>query len=281
MKGFKILALTAAMSALSVSAFALESVDEETLSATTGQAGITIALDNGANEANAGITVDHLRWRDGDGFGATYTNAGMVDVANLKLWGQTTVALDVGTDPLTGNTGLNVNLTLNNVGFNFGQLSLVDGDTYGLTDNTIPAAGYQTFGTLSVSNINLPGSMNLLITAGGQSGDGITIQTSGFTSLSMDVDFHDTTDDGHIMTNVAINGMSGSTMTIDSAAAGQTVGSVTAGANGALVLGMSNVDINSVALTNVVLGDAAGPSLGDFALVGIHVLGSNLMISSH
>lgn len=64
MKGFKKLILASAITAVSSSAFAMQALDDETLSATTGQDGLTITL-------NTDINIGSLNIRDNDGLDAS------------------------------------------------------------------------------------------------------------------------------------------------------------------------------------------------------------------
>lgn len=99
MKGFKKLILTSAILAASSSAFAMQAMDEESMSATTGQDGLTISLNSNINDMV-------IKYIDRDGVsGGGYTHAGGVVI------GDTTNGLDISVTGLTididagGDTG--------------------------------------------------------------------------------------------------------------------------------------------------------------------------------
>jgi len=284
MKGLKVLALTAAMAAAS-SAFALEAVDEETLSATTGQAGIDIALSLG-DSTNPGVEVNHVRWEDNDGFGATYTKAAILDLSNLAVYGNLFVQLDAGTDEgaLVGDasddkSALLVRIQATGLGLNIGQLTLGSNDDPSaagqLTKATLDHSA--SFGSLTVSNLSLPTALQLAISAGGASGDGITVGISGG-SVAMSVDFLDTDGGGHIRQDIAVNNISGATMTIDALDGTASAAANSQLTNGALAIGLSSMSIASVQVSNIQVGDVGAASLGNVALVGVNLSGTTIYV---
>lgn len=91
MKGFKKLLLTSAILAASSSAIAMQAMDEEALSSTTGQDGITINLDVDMQDLN-------IRYIDRDGIaGGDYANAGGIEISPLGITASNqTITIDAG-----------------------------------------------------------------------------------------------------------------------------------------------------------------------------------------
>ena len=106
MKGFKQLALVTAIAAAPVSGFAMEALDDATLSGVTGQDGIIIEL---GNDIAADIII-----HDKDGFTGA-TNAGAIVLRGfsqtLPNGSSITLAIDAGHDGVNGAV-LNVGVTL-------------------------------------------------------------------------------------------------------------------------------------------------------------------------
>lgn len=287
MKGLKVLALTAAMAAASSSAFALEAMDEETLSATTGQAGIDIALSLGT-AGSPGVAVDHVRWEDVDGFGATYTKAAILDLANVEIYGDLFVQIDAGTnegalvgDASDDQSSLLISIQATGLGLNVGQLTLGSNDDPSaagqLTQATLDNS--RAFGNLSISNLSMPSAIQLQITPGGAGGDGITIGISGG-SVGMDIDFEDTGvyGGGHIAHGVQVNNISNTTVTIDALDSTASAAANANLTNGALAIGVSAMSIDSVVLSDIQVGDLGAGSLGNIALVGVNLSGTTIYV---
>jgi hypothetical protein len=94
MKGFKKLILTSAILAASSSAMAMQAMDDESLSTTTGQDGITLTLDTNV--------TTNIKWIDRNGTGvAGYTHAGAMVINNVNI---ATTGLRIDIDA-GGNTG--------------------------------------------------------------------------------------------------------------------------------------------------------------------------------
>lgn len=98
MKEFKKLALAAAVATLPVSGFAMEALDDATLSGVTGQDGITITIDS--------VAFDAIRVNDSDAFTygtpAVSSSAanGAIFIRDFAMAGGTTIVVDADTDTL-------------------------------------------------------------------------------------------------------------------------------------------------------------------------------------
>lgn len=128
--GFKKLALASAIIAASSSAFALEAMDDETLSATTGQAGITI-------EMNTNVQIGQLRIHDADGL-----NGVAVTPYDLNSDGDTADA---------GEADIYAGFKVGAVGADTGGSIVITGDGAGSDALTITSAGPSTL-TIDAGN---------------------------------------------------------------------------------------------------------------------------------
>lgn len=145
MKGFKKLILATAIIAASSSSFAMQAMDDESLSATTGQDGLTITLD-------VAMTDLSIKYIDRDGFGATYSSAGAViigsgtDGINVNTTGLT-IDIDAGGSAGTAaaNSGM-LNIGIDNpnaitIGLQNVNIGVADatatGSSTGTADNII------------------------------------------------------------------------------------------------------------------------------------------------
>lgn len=79
MNGFKKLVLCSAILAASGSAMAMQAMDDDSMSTTTGQDGLTITIDS-SDIQDLGVT-----WIDRSGAGGTYTNPGAVTIDNIGV----------------------------------------------------------------------------------------------------------------------------------------------------------------------------------------------------
>src|SRR5690554_3560779 len=107
MKGFKKLALVTAVAALPMSGFAMEALDDSTMSGITGQDGLVVSINtNGPLEM--GINI-----HDKGGF-AGHTEDGAIVIENMEvdtLGGNITLTIDAGHDG-TGDAILNVAVSI-------------------------------------------------------------------------------------------------------------------------------------------------------------------------
>ena len=152
MKDFRKLALAAAVSALPVSGFAMESMDDGALSEVTGQDGIAISL---GTDIAADIII-----HDTDGFtNATNSGAIILQGFNQSLGGGTVdIDIDAGNDGTNG-TALQIAVTLPaTMTVALGNVQVADsnrttgGGTWGTTG---AATTVMTLGTLSLGATSL------------------------------------------------------------------------------------------------------------------------------
>lgn len=125
MQGFKKLALATAILAASSSALAMQAMDDESLSSTTGQDGLTVVLDTNVTTS--------IKWVDRDGTGvAGFTNAGAVVISNVGI-SSTGLQIDIDAGGNAG-TGAGTNGLLN-IG-----ISNPNGITIDLSSTTLAVA---------------------------------------------------------------------------------------------------------------------------------------------
>lgn len=163
MKGLKKLVLASAIIAASSSAFAMQSMDDESLSATTGQDGLTITLDT--NLSNLDIA-----WIDRDGIsGGSYTHAGGVNISpvGIAALGQV-ITIDAGgtAGDTTGNGQLRVNIsTTGTTTINLNNTIVSVGDAYDNASKTGVIAHDSTIGN-QVQVVKFDATAQLQIAAG-------------------------------------------------------------------------------------------------------------------
>ncbi|GAA5019029.1 hypothetical protein GCM10023206_32910 [Acinetobacter puyangensis] len=154
MKLFTKIALVSAM-AMSANAMAsqLQALDDETLSATTGQDGIHIAITTPAT----GITIDKINIHDTDGIttndvaGSNQTSAGAITLGNHFTTGNVfkldTNGGDIGIDIDAGSSGTNPTLNI--------KVSLPDDIKITTGDIGVAVSGgASTYGTAATSTTN-------------------------------------------------------------------------------------------------------------------------------
>src|SRR5690554_3707865 len=106
MKGFKKLALVSAIAALPMSGFAMEALDDSTMSGITGQDGLVVSINTGTLEM--GINI-----HDKGGF-AGHTEDGAIVIEDMVVntgGGDITLTIDAGHDG-TGDAILNVAVSI-------------------------------------------------------------------------------------------------------------------------------------------------------------------------
>lgn len=276
MKGFKKLVLASAILAASSTSFAMQAMDDASLSAATGQDGLTVFISN-ANMVDTDITyVDRDGFQDGvrDGAGALVINNLDVTLTNLQL------DIDVGD---SGAVGGDAQLK---IGF-----STADDIIVGLGNTTIDVA---TAGAGSaVSNneaiIGFDPTASLTVTGGisgeirlGHQAAGtehlMTLSTGSFNVSLTGLKIGKVASDIGIgvgtvnLTNVVLNNA------IDVVPAGTAF----AGAPSGLLINTTGTSIGEVGLETVKLGDmsAAGQSIGDVYLNNLNVA-STILIAAH
>lgn len=284
---FKKIALATAIAAIASSAFAMEALDEETLSATTGQAGLTISM--GSN-----LSVQHLRYTDTDGITAAqaatwtpavvagYNNRGTLDVANLAI-SATNITLDLDVGSTTGAdttlgtaddvTSLFVSQSITGLNVSIGQLTLDSDDVL----RTGGALNSRSFGALNLSDVTLSNS-KMRITPGGATGaQGVTIANGGgLANISLDFEY---IDDGN---SLSLGGATGNAadqgINIVGLDQGTTQIDVVAGG---LQLTTGAMTIQSVQLGGSTGIQMAGQSIGQVALLGVTVGANTITVRGH
>ena len=278
--GFKKLALAAAVAAAPMSALALEPMQDEALSAVTGQDGISIGL-----SLNATLDVGI---EDTDGFTGN-TGAGMILIDNMGL-NTGTEALTIKIDSSSTASGggvLQANINVPTLTINTGDIYVGQG-----TDGTSVAAGLAKVGTemtavsagdplLDSVSLTL-NDVDLAIQLGSEASNFFALSTT--TVLSIDIG------------------------TLANAADNLTLRDQSAGGGGAMVadqISIQNVDVNgitgsittsgleistntalsgiNIAAMGVAFGvdDGTAPSIGNVYITGLDLSGQTITISGH
>lgn len=294
----KKLALASAILAASSSAMALQAMDEESLSATTGQDGLTITIDS------SDIDDMTLTWIDRSGIsGGTYTNPGAVVVSNLG------VAL----------SNLSITVDAGSAGAADGQLAIgistPDNITVYLNDRgdvatSTPAAG-AVVGVTSAGGIGTGNSANATVVPILKFADNAQMVISGGLAADIKLGNRNTGAGEHFMSldfnapvNITLNGLSildsvgtaANATTALPAGDGDDVGigigtlsinglDVSADVDvvaGGLRINTAGTTIGSIGLERVKLGDlgASSASIGDIYVSGI-TANSTITITGH
>ncbi|MEP5232060.1 MAG: DUF6160 family protein [Alloalcanivorax sp.] len=268
---FKKLALAAAVAVAPMSALALEPMQDEAMSAVTGQDGINIGL---ATDVVAGLKV-----HDKDGIDGTVGNAGALVISGFSITralGTDEIELVIDTDDGGGTAPyLNVGVNLpDDLTVNLGSVTVASSqrDTGAwTTDNTtteIMNLGELTLGatTLNIQLGNEPqGNMialNTTITNG--------ISLSGFSVT----DAGGTVTGGTLSTDLQVVDNNGTDLTVDTG--------IDISADG-LVIGLSGIGGATgidVRMADLAFGGTSAASIGDVELIGLQLSG-NVNISGH
>lgn len=270
MNGFKKLVLCTAMIAASGSAMAMQAMDEESMSSTTGQDGLTITI-NSSDIEDLGIT-----WIDRDGRIAA-DGAGAVTIDNV---GVTISNLVITVD--AGSSAANTGQVL--IG-----ISTADDVTVHLNDRDATAAtgaiiGVGAAGATAVAGTSTPilkfADNAQMVISGGFSADIKLGNRTAGSEHFMTMDFGG----GATATNLSLTGLSiiDTVGTAANAGADVGIGIGTLSINdivvhseidvvaGGLQINTAGTTIGSVAIENVVLGDlATNASIGDIYLTGL------------
>lgn len=295
MKLFPQLALVSAI-AISGNAFAMEALNDATLSNTTGQDGITIAIKpptkqfdartgttyfpnaGGATAGFAGVLdVASVRIHDKDGATGVGTTgaAGAIVLDGFSLAGSQPIVVKIDADGNGGTPVLNVNVALPST------LVVRTGDISVAASNGIGAAlGTQSAAILDSMDIVLgAATMNI------QLGNEAQLSNSG-TGTAM-INFAGTIANGLQINNLKLNDAnSGGSISVDNITLIDTAGTaLTLDASINVIAGGLEVRSGGAAIdirmSGVTLGDATAVSLGDVELVGVDAAGTVLTISGH
>lgn len=255
MKSFKKLILATAIIAASSSSFAMQAMDDESLSSTTGQDGITLSM-------NVNMSGLDIKWVDRDGITGdpTYANSGAVHISTIGIAavGQV-ITIDAGGDAgdTTGDGQLRIGMTTTGtttINLNNTVISVADADA---TGSAIGAdTNIITFGATAQLVIDAGASTTILL--------GNRDVGTHFISAVSD------------LTAVSLTGMSiidavgGGSITID------TIGLDTVHSEvaidviaGGLTIDTTGTTIGELALEGIHLGTAVAASIGDVYVSGI------------
>lgn len=286
MKMFTKLVLVSSV-AISANAMAMQAMDDESLSATTGQDGISIAV----KLDNAGITVDQLLIHDNDGLADTALGgtgkAGAIVLGNATVKGlkltQTdntkdlaTLVIDtdagtLATAPATGGGAfLNVAANISGLKAEIGPISVAaSGTKAGVTRGTTGTANEILSGlTLTLgdikANVQLGATpQGAMITLNSQIAGGLVIDKLGI---------KDAAQGGEIFVDKIEVVTTGQTYLKADAKVGVTTGGI--------VIAPAAQNISTY-VTGVHLGTKTAASIGDVEVVGLNLGGSTIRISGH
>ncbi|OUY07759.1 putative pilus system protein FilA [Acinetobacter populi] len=289
MKLFTKIALVSAM-AISANAMAsqLQALDDETLSATTGQDGISIQI---SAPTSGSITIDKVNVHDTDGFGTA--TAGAITLGNhfdsanqvkVNLGAGTTIGVDIDAGKNGSNAAtLNVAITLPS------SFSIDTGDI-GVQGSSGSAADYGTADSLVGTNTKILDTMNIAL-----GGTTLNVQL-GHEEQGAMIKLTGTIANGITISNLALNDDNGAPIANGGT---ETAGSLNIGTlkitdSGVTSLGLnSDIDIDATGLiikdnsttkkdiiiTRLGLGDVAGPKIGDVEVLGLSTTGMGIRVS--
>jgi hypothetical protein len=298
MKLFPQLALVSAI-AVSGSAFAMEALNDATLSNTTGQDGITIAIKPPVKNFDAKINpttgttssyfaatggfagvldIDSVRIHDKDGLNAS-NDAGAIVLDGFSLAGSAPIIVKIDADGNAGKPVLNVNVALPQT------LVIRTGDISVAESNGIGNALGAKVKVLDSMDIKM-GAATLNIQLGNEA-QGAMIKVAGSIAGGLVIDnfkLNDADDGTGTGTAGGSIGIDKLTL-IDNAGTALTLSSDIDVVAGGLQVKSTSATKLDVRMQDVRLGDLAAvggaPSIGDVELVGIDTKGTVLTISGH
>ncbi|MEC7119488.1 MAG: DUF6160 family protein [Pseudomonadota bacterium] len=281
MKLFPQLALVSAI-AISGNAMAMQALDDEALSAATGQDGITIQI----TPPGTGITIDSIVVHDSDGDAVNAGgDAGAIVLGdNLNGNAGNQFSIDTAGDAIEvvidadGNGGapvLNVAINLP------AALTITTGDISVAASTGVGNA--VTAGVVVIDSFDIAlGGASLNVQLGNEA-QGAMIVASGSIAGGLtitDFSLNDTDDQGG--TGISGGGIHlGSINVRDAGGANLTLGAtIDASAAGLVITANSGVD-SDITLTNVRLGLDTNAAIGDVELLGMSTNGTQITISGH
>ncbi len=307
MKATKLFVLAAAV-AVASNTYALQAMNDSSMSDATGQDGIDITLQN------TNVSVDYIRFGTASSSNTTYSGGADVQIQGFGVVAKapTDIQMRMGSNS-AGQAAILLNISGNALTFNPMTVSLNkwSGVQSDLTaDTNQQSAGGGMF-TLKLGTVTLPAAA-LTITQGftdqttgkAMSGDGITVGIGAQTAVDIAGFGIMTTPDAQKAGNnaylfgakdILISGISAGTISIgalSSAAAAAVLPGSNAATNGALWLSMGAQTIGSVDVANIMIGNgdltATGTgttttgavSIGSVGLAGIHLGANNVFISA-
>lgn len=283
---FKKLLLATAITTISSASFAMQAMDEEALSETTGQDGLTITI----NPPDAGITAD-IVIHDKDGLsgivgsGSTFTNSGAIlfDGFVLNPSGATStisIVIDATGDALAAagtDPQLNIDITLpGSTVISTGAIFVANSNGVG---TVTPFDAQQTI--LANMNITLVGATLINMQLGSERlGDSmINVSTTITNGLAItNFKLEDADDNGSINSDqITIKNQANVDLTadvgVDATASGLQITMAQFGSGAGVNISMTNVGLGADGtLTN---------SIGDIDLLGLDLDGTTITISGH
>lgn len=266
MKGLKKLVLASAIVAASSSSFAMQAMDDEAMSAATGQDGLTITINSVALN---NLDVKYVD-RDGIVGDATYDNPGAIHIFGAGGVGDglsisstgTTIDVDVGGNAGTGaGTGaqLYVNIGMGATTVNLQNVTIAVADAAATGSTTGTDVAILEFGTGAALNIAAGGTAELRLGSRAVT-DHLIEVSSSLPSLTLSaLSIVDSVGGGRIgVGNIALGNVA-STVGIDVVAGG-------------LRIDTAGTTVDSIALENVQLGtvdfSTRATAIGDVYITG-------------
>ena len=257
MKGLKKLVLASAIIAASSSAFAMQPMDEESMSATTGQDGLTITLDTALTNLN-------IKYIDRDGvLGSGYANAGGIIIDPVDVTANDlTIDIDAGgsVGDTSGDGMLQIAIGTGSatvIGLGGTTIAVADADATGSATGT--ATDIITFD--ATASLTIAASANLATIQLGNEDQGAMINVNA--SLGTIT-----------LTGLAINDANSGgaigigTLVVNSLVAVNAIDVVAGG----LQINTAGTTIGEIGLERVKLGDvsALAPSIGDIYISNLN-----------
>lgn len=261
MKGFQKLVLATAILAASSGAFAMEAMDEESMSATTGQDGLTITMDTTLTD----LAIKYID-RDGVAGSTDYTNAGAIVIGdavngiNVSATGLT-IDIDAGGSTVAGTDNgmlqIKVGTSVDTIiGLQSVDISVAEATATGsaLVGTTTPIISFDATAQLTIA-----ATPNLMTIQLGNEDQGAMIKLNanlGNVSLT-GMSINDANSGG----SIAIGTLSLASLNV--------VASVDVVAGG-LQINTAGTTIGEVGIENLRLGDATQPIVGDIYLSNLN-----------
>lgn len=249
---FKKLALASLISVAASGAYALEVMDEASLSETTGQAGVTI-------ETSVNISGGALTYTDNDGFSG-FAESGSLVITGLTATGDVTIDVDAGASAATTDAALRLRIQSPVLNTSFTGINVKKTSDAGAGTTILSGA------SISLNNLDLSvelgnGPLNHLAVLSGNLGT-ITINNLAIT------DSHAAGGGDIGMTSLSLSGLNVNGTTVDVHATNGLVLTMGAGMNAV-----------SATMSGITLGTAT--AIGDVSITGLNMAGTSVSIRGH
>lgn len=283
---FKKILLATAITAVSSSAFALEAMDESSLSATTGQDGLSVTI------ASAGLSAFDVLIHDTDGFTNRLSDGAIVlndiTVGALDL----TLDIDAGSDAVAGtNNTLQIKAYNNSaITLNMGTLQVANSgrDNAGAWGIQGTATDVMALGTITIGATSAATPLLNIQMGNEEQGAWMKLNPTLTTGLTLtnfalyDASASGATEKygiGISSLNVRDNGGTGAltaSVNIDATANGLELSGLTLGTGTGIDVRMSAVTLGKVAGTAPL-----APAIGDVEIVGLNLSGATISVIGH